>query len=291
MSDSILDDIWHKVQVVRINHKLPDNRLFYLSKIYLSIHELNSYTRQDDTAEKHFVILRHINRLFDECASRCWDCDDSARLGCFVPLLYSLAEPSLVPIKKESVYTCNMLAGHLVDLWMKRESVSWKEDLGAMWAVIELTSMLDKPERECDPAFLRYWNKLVAWYESFSEDYAWKDISDTEALGRIEIMNRNSDILLDKTFDAYISQAYRYYKRKMSNGNIPLSALPLLLDLENRSVSRQEIDMDMIRSIRETSSKNMTDCAPGQNEYWLLLSVLTECICKEQLDAYYDSFL
>ncbi|MFK1866585.1 hypothetical protein ACIXFO_13100 [Bacteroides fragilis] len=100
MSDSILDDIWHKVQAVRINHKLPDNRLFYLSKIYLSIHELNSYTRQGDTAEKHFVILGRINRLFDECASRCRDCDDSARLGCFVPLLYSLAEPSLVPIKK-----------------------------------------------------------------------------------------------------------------------------------------------------------------------------------------------
>ena len=45
----------------------------------------------------------------------------------------------------------------------------------------------------------------------------------------------------------------------------------------------------MIGVIRKTALEHMKDCAPERDDYWLLLSVLTECICMEQLDACYNS--
>lgn len=287
MTDSILDDIWSRVKAVRIDHDLSDEWLLHLGRIHLSLHELNAYIRRDDAAGKRSVILHRIGLLFDECVIRCRGCDDSGRLGRFVALFYCLARPCLVPVKDERLCSCDTLAEHLVDLWSKQESFSWEEDHGAMRAVIELTSMMDKPERECDPAFRKYRNELSLWNATLSEACTWDNTSDIEALDRLVIMSLNSGILLDETFDASLSQSYLYYNRKMSYGKIPLSALFLLLELEleNRITNGQETDMHMIGVIRETALEHMKDCAPERDDYWLLLSVLTECICMEQLDA------
>lgn len=288
MTDSILDDIWSSVKAVRIDHSLSDERLLHLSRIHLSLHELNAYIRRDDAAGKRSAILYRIERLFDECVSRCRGCDDSGRLGRFAPLLYRLASPCLMPVKDERLCSCDTVAEHLVDLWVKQESFSWEEDHGAMRAVIELTSMLDKPERECDPAFRKYRNVLSLWNATLSGTHTWDDnTSDTEALGRLVIMNLNSATLPDGTSDDSLSQSYLYYKRKLGDGNIPLSALFLLLELEleNRITNGQGTDMHMIGVIRKTALEHIRDCAPERDDYWLLLSVLTECICMEQLDA------
>mgnify|MGYP005810005247 CR=1 FL=1 len=285
MTDSILNDIWSKVKAVHIDHNLSDERLFHLGGIYLSLHELNAYIRRDDAARKRSAILCRVASLFDECVSRCRDCEDSGRLGRFVPLLYRLARLCLVPVKDEWLYSCDTVAEHLVDLWLRQESYSWEEAHGAMRVVVELTSMLNKPERENDPAFRKYRSELAAWCEFLSENYAWENIPDIEALGRLVIMDINSDVLLDETFDDSFSQAYLYYKQKMSHGEIPLSGLSLLLELENRMVCRQGIDMDMIGVIWETALKNIGYYTPDGDEYWRLLSVLTECICAEQLDV------
>lgn len=156
-----------------------------------------------------------------------------------------------------------------------------------MRAVIELTSMLDKPERECDPAFRKYRNVLSLWNATLSGIHAWDNTSDTEALGRLVIMSLNSGMLLDETFDDSLSQSYLYYKRKLGNEKIPLLALPYLLELEleNKITNGQGTDMHMIGVIRETALESMKDCTLERDDYWLLLSVLTECICTEQLDA------
>lgn len=288
MTDSILDDIWSKVKAVRIDHDLSDERLLHLGRIHLSLHELNAYIRRDDASGKRSAILHRIERLFDECVIRCRDCDDSGRLGRFVPLLYRLAKPSLVPIKDEWLYSCDTVAGHLVDLWVKHESFPWEGVHGAMRAVIEQTSMLDESERENTPAFRKYRSELAAWYNSFSGIYVWENVSDIEALGRLAIMGLNSGMLLDSTFDDTLSRSYLYYKQKMSQGKIPLSVLFLLLELEleNRIANGQGTDMHMIGVIRKTALEHIRDCASERDDdYWLLLSVLTECICTEQLDA------
>lgn len=290
MTDSILDDIWSRVKAVRIDHDLSDERLLHLGRIHLSLHELNAYICRDDAAGKRSAILHRIERLFDECVFRCRDCDDSGRLGHFVSLLYRLARPCLVPIKYEWLHSCDTVAEHLANLWVEQESFSWEETHGAMRAIIELTSMLDESERKCDPAFRKYRNELVAWSESLSENYAWDNVPDIEALGRLAIMSLNSAMLLDETSDDSLSQSYLYYKRKMSDGNIPLLALPLLFELESRMVCRQGIDMKLIGLIRETTMEEMRNCTPEwDDDYWLLLSVLTECICTEQLDACWNS--
>jgi len=292
MTDSILDDIWSRVKAVPIDHDLSDERLLHLGRIHLSLHELNAYIRPDDAAGKRSAILHRIERLFDECVFRCRDCDDSGRFGHFVSLLYRLARACLVPIKYEWLHSCDTVAEHLANLWVEQESFSWEETHGAMRAIIELTSMLDESERKCDPAFRKYRNELVAWSESLSENYAWDNVPDIEALGRLAIMSLNSAMLLDETSDDSLSQSYLYYKRKMSDGNIPLSALFLLLELEleNRITNGQETDMHMIGVIRKTALEHMKDCAPERDDdYWLLLSVLTECMCTEQLDACWNS--
>lgn len=287
MTDSILDDIWSRVKAVRIDHDLSDERLLHLGRLHLSLHELNAYIRRDDAAGKRSAILHRIERLFNECVSRCRGCDDSGRLGRFVPLLYRLARPCLVPVKDERLCSCDTVAEHLVDPWVKQESFSWEEEHGAMRAVIELTSMLDKPERECDPAFRKYRNVLSLWNATLSGIHAWDNTSDTEALGRLVIMSLNSGMLLDEAFDDSLSQSYLYYKRKLGDEKIPLLALPYLLELEleNKITNGQGTDMHMIGVIRKTALEHMKDCAPERDDYWLLLSVLTECICMERLDA------
>lgn len=147
--------------------------------------------------------------------------------------------------------------GHLVNLWVEQEFFSWGEAHGAMRAVIELTSILDKSKRENDPAFRKYRSKLAAWRTSFLENYVWENVSDIDAFGCPAIMNLNSIMLLDPTFDDSPFSTLLYYKRKMSDRKIPLPALSLLLELKNRMVCRQEIDMNLIGVVRETALKEM----------------------------------
>jgi hypothetical protein len=62
-----------------------------------------------------------------------------------------------------------------------------------------------------DTAFDRYQTILNEWVSSLSETGNWEGISDDTALARIEVLNRNSYMFLNRTFDGQIAEAYRYY--------------------------------------------------------------------------------
>lgn len=285
----IPDHIWSWAESVRIHGGLPDGRLIHLCGIHLSLHELYASGLQEGASARRSVLLRRIRRLFDECVSRCGDCGDAVRLARFVPLLYRLSRPCLVPVKSGLPGICDTVAGHLVDLWTNGKTSSWREEHGAMKALIELSDIPEETARENDAAFRKYRSVLSAWSRTLSAGGGWQGVSEAEALGRLEVMSLHSGMLPDDTFDDSLSRSYLYYRRKIIRKGIPTENLLPLLELESGIACRQRMGTDMIRGIRADALKEMGGCAPDRDEYWLLLSVLTECIRMEQLHACYNS--
>ncbi len=72
------------------------------------------------------------------------------------------------------------------------------------------------PDRE-DPWFAYLTATADAWAAAFSPVRGWEGLRLTEALERIEVMNRISYMLLDHSRDALLRRAYNYYARQMDN--------------------------------------------------------------------------
>ena len=70
------------------------------------------------------------------------------------------------------------------------------------------------PDRE-DPWFAYLTATADAWAAAFSPVRGWEGLRLTEALERIEVMNRISYMLLDHSRDAVIRRAYNHYARRM----------------------------------------------------------------------------
>ena len=64
-----------------------------------------------------------------------------------------------------------------------------------------------------------------AWAAAFSPVRGWEGLPLDEALERIEVMNRISYMLLDRSRDALLRRAFDYYARRMEGpGRVPASA-------------------------------------------------------------------
>ena len=67
-----------------------------------------------------------------------------------------------------------------------------------------------------------------AWAAAFSPVRGWEGLPLDEALERIEVMNRISYMLLDRSRDALLRRAYDYYARRMEGpGRVPASVRKL----------------------------------------------------------------
>ena len=77
------------------------------------------------------------------------------------------------------------------------------------------------PDRE-DPWFAYLTATADAWAAAFSPVRGWEGLRLTEALERIEVMNRISYMLLDHSRDAVIRRAYGHYARRVDSlGRMP----------------------------------------------------------------------
>lgn len=145
-------------------------------------------------------------------------------------------------------------------------------------------------EDEADEWFLFLKNKIAQWSETLAADGSWQEVADNTALERIEIMNRNSFLLLDVGHDEQIRSAYRYYSRRIllrkSKGLNTLAELTLLGALyevalqENAYGADRETAQEIVGILRACS-----DHLPeGREERFYCLSYRIDCLCEEILE-------
>jgi len=230
------------------------------------------------------LILTRIDSLFHEIASRCIGSDNILSLCKFVPMLYRLGMPCLVPIQKNYIEKCDSIADHLADLWIINGDMKWRTLHDGMRAVIELTSDIDKLEQDNDLLKQKYCDIITEWRLSVSDGKIWNDISECEALSRIDIMCRDSNKLSDYSYDDLIGDVYNSYRQIVSIETASPEMLHLLLDIED-AIDQPGIDDAVISKIQNNVTASLKRYVPETEEYWNLISILTESICVEQTNC------
>ncbi len=280
-TDTFIQSVWLEIQDLPIGSNLSDEKLLAIGRICLSLHTQHTCIRWDEEENKRFRILHKISEVFDECSYRCHDCTDMSRLGRFVPMMYSLATPCLIVPKEERLLKCDRITGRLLDWWTKSTSVHWKEEHNAMRSAMEILGVLDPTERKNDTVFLKCECILTDWFQTLSKKHEWKNISDLEALSRLEIISFASGCVFDFIKDEILSQSYQHYKQQIRHLGISLELQPMMLELEKMT---GHIDKSLLDDLLNSTEATIRNKTADQDEYWFILSIQTECWCMKQTE-------
>lgn len=232
MKDYDPDHIWSRSSAVCIDSSLPDDRLVSLSRIHLSLHAQFARLRSEESCKEDTAVLQRTGRLFDECLRRCEETQNPDRLGKLLPWLYLLGKPEYVPLNTSRLEKCDRMADKALRAWMREDSLPWETLHGFLRTVTELACDLDKAERQSDPVFQKYARTLDGWMREAAADNTWKNISDREAWSRLEVLGRNSSLLLDDTYDKQILLIRNSYRQKISLTEQPVELSSILLAAE-----------------------------------------------------------
>lgn len=135
---------------------------------------------------------------------------------------------------------------------------------------------------DTDPWFIALKQTIRHWAETLSANGNWPEIPTDVALSRIEVMNRNSYMLLDEAYDTEIQKAYSYYKTHQSEKNMPLSTLARLYDVAMQG-NAYPVDRETACSVADLMATRTKAHPEGSDEKTLYLSIEVDRLCEDIL--------
>jgi hypothetical protein len=150
--------------------------------------------------------------------------------------------------------------------------------------ISELFCHVSKEDRERDESFIYFKQKIASWVQSQHTNGHWEGLPDHEALERIEIMCRNSNIFLDSTHDDRIRQALVYYRQRISivpSRNIAHDyTLSLLYEL-NAYGGIGPVDISLTQRIIEVAQEDAGKFPPGSDDELFCTALAVDCLCMK----------
>lgn len=201
---------------------LSDMALSSLARSYIAIHNMVVVLDQEKEYGSREFYRQRIDELYAICDDRLNE--PGFDLECRVPLIYMLYQlllnPTLCAVDSEKQQRCDTLAyeavrNYLQELSVGRLNEKPKMEFEICRLIVELCCDLDEAEREEEEMMLHFWGKLATWTDALVNGDHWIGISDCEALQRLLLLCRNSDMLLDTTYDYQLRCLWEYYSKRV----------------------------------------------------------------------------
>lgn len=132
-----------------------------------------------------------------------------------------------------------------------------------------------------DEPWMQYLKATVnTWTASFNPEEGWKDTPTETALERIEVLSRNSYMLLDPSHDSTVRAAFLHYSRKAAaSPALPCTALGRLFDLATGGDSLPG-EQEAARTAASGLSRLESASAPGSDTRLYCTSYRIADLCR-----------
>ena len=207
MINGELSGLIMSIRDIRLNDSLSDDALIALSRSYVSMQNLVVANGLDSEYGSRKEFEKALDILFRICHRRCQSNQPFARRSRLLPLLHGLVTLPMRVAELRRVQECNGLMWQLVDEWMQnpemhaeRMSVSVVlRCIAAMWG-----GVADEERTAGNAEVLWFRQRIGDWASLLSGECRWDGVASDEALCRIEVMSRNSNLFLDGSNDELI---------------------------------------------------------------------------------------
>ena len=284
---------------------LSDNAVAALSKAYVSMQ--NHYAAAAPEAgngELRFCEDR-LDTLYSICRRRCAAGRQPLRRSRMIPVLYDLLHAQMRGTDFRKLRVCENYMAGMISEWMDGRGAALEKDfperdrqteLGILRMILD--SVCDLPDSlwEISPAFGYYRRRLQEWADGLAAEGFWPGLSDAEALGRLDLLSRNSCRLSDNRYDSRIEKARTCYYARIAgqssgvedSDRATAENLLQLYEILMWGIAPDPAGSDNLAGL---AMHRMTLTAPGSDERLQLLALCIDRSCMQFAESLQEKLL
>ena len=285
-----LSNLACSIRAIPLNDKLSDNALIALSRSYISMQNLVVANHLDSEYGDHRVFEKALDMLYRICIGRCQADQPFARRCRLTPLLYMIVHAQMRGIDMKKSKECRDLMWRLVDEWMQEPDTHGERTsvYGVLRCIANLYCYEPEENRRDEEEFLWFKQRVSDWAALMNDEGRWEGISSGEALCRIEVMGRNSNMFLDPSHDEMIEKARTSYCKSILETIRRPDGLPLrnwgptlFMLYEIMMWGAGVPDLERADEIAESARQQAGRQACGSDEWLLCQSTCLDRLCMQ----------
>lgn len=159
----------------------------------------------------------YLDRIYNVCAERCADSRDLVRTAKIAAVMYHISYHQMRLTDAGQKRECQDAMYSVVNECLRTVGHSYDSlgECAVLRCIVNAFQYVAEDERHEYEEFAWLKQRVSEWTAEMQSDGSWHGVSDVEALSRLDIMVRNSDVLLDAAHDAHIERAREFYCRSV----------------------------------------------------------------------------
>jgi hypothetical protein len=286
-----LETLLLELQEIADDGNLSDDGLAALSRAWIATHDMIVIGDRDGDPWNREFYRERVDRLYSECLERCRRPGSGGR-GRMVRLLFQLDNLMARVSDPGKFRDCHEIADEFISRWTRETGSRARQATGqarddefeALRVISEVFYHVSEEDRERDEAFIYFKQAVASWVREQREDGHWEGVPVHEALERVEIMCRDSNMLLDSRHDDRIRKALGFYRQRVAvapGGNIARDrALSLLHEL-NAYGGIGPVDIPLIQKIIDVAREDAARFPRGSDERLFCMALAIDCLCMK----------
>ena len=261
------------IKSIPTDERLSDSALAALSAINATLYQLvvsedleAEYGNRRQYRDKIEELYRIGRQRYEKK-----DCTGKSRI---LPVLYDIVY-GLPLSDSRKLEQCEAAAFRLIKSYLEENGKQeWQTEHGILKCIENAYRHTMEDDRESEE-YTYFKRRIAAWISEWNAVGSWAGVSEREALSRLEILVRNTETLLDDTYDAEIAEIHEYYYRKAekSGSAEDIYALALLYETTVEITGLKE-RRNKRKHLAEMAENKLSEYAVGSDEWWHNHSVL-----------------
>ena len=284
MNDRI-SELMAALRGIAVDERLSDEALAALSRCYVSMQNLVVA----DSLEAEYGSRREYERVLDAlgeiCRRRCASGQPFARRSRMLPVLSMIDDMQMRVVDMRRQDECRRMMFSAVDEWVHNDCRA-EDEYGVLRCIATLFCYADEADRESDSDFVRFRSSIDSWAAELNGGCRWAGLPLRDALNRLEIMGRNSNMFLDSRYDAQIIEARTSYGRSVLEGTMrreaessPVDGYTLCMLYEISAWGVGMPDTELADLAAEYSARMAEGYSAGSEDWLWCMSVVLDREC------------
>ena len=281
-----LDESIAEIDRLSRNENLSDDMVCALMSIYLSLSNMAVVIQSVEESEETRYYRQAIERLSNICEHRCVDNQSIERRCRMTSILYQSFDAPDTMLDERKYVRCVERMYQILSEWRKgqQEESSHHSDMqnkyqyGILRCIVEVYADVIEEDKQSDEDFLYLKGIISDWSKELLPSGRWIGLSDREAMLRLDIMTRYSNLHSDDRYEAEISKASRYYSSRITgNAESDGQTIYHLYQTLTSGLVSEEITVDRVVSLAARKSEAYSE--RSEDRLWCL----AVCIDRESV--------
>lgn len=191
---------------------MTTDALLAVARIYVALCNLVSCHDLDAVYGDRKLYRHKIDALFTVLQNRCGKESDPVQHGRIIRAMFDLVCDPIGVIDFRKKTLCCAVADSYVRDFLKTNGEDPLEQVSVCDCIISLLY----PDPDSGLSYMNYLQKCISeWISDQQSDGSWAGVPAETTLARIEMLNRNSYMLLDKRYDDAVRRGFDYYRNSL----------------------------------------------------------------------------